>query len=373
MPRLCVVKSKKIKEILCNNPHEYCSVIEPIFEVHKVNRHELTELPCRTTHKIKTQSSKVLENDNLYTIFLKYTKYDVTVIRNWLKVFMMANRQRRASKYLVSKVLTYENWSDSINDGRKGDVLALYRLCMLFSQHAVVHLHNNLIWSTLASIDTNHLDDLQKCDIHLCYLGRGLFMELIEHDVPLQILDDKPNTQSIVIGELTIKEDLMPKTSQTELVIAKSVKTKRVATQGGASTSGHSTYTSGICSYQSRTKKDSKLTQIMKILVVKMNILDPNKSYQLTQQQLLQLPKSRYRPDDYLGKLSSPRLKAVLTTSSIHGDSDETLRYSSSDETIPYWTFSNDNASTSQSPLNKHNKIDSTTNIKGIKNWKKNN
>ena len=103
-----------------------------------------------------------------------------------------------------------------------------------------------------------------------------------------------------------------------------------------------------------------------------MNIPDPNKRYQVTQQQLLQLPKSRYRPDDYLEKSSSPQLEAVLTTSSIHGDSDATLPYSSSDKTIPYWTLSNDNASTSQSPLNKHNKIESMTNIKGIKNQKKN-
>ena len=112
---------------------------------------------------------------------------------------------------------------------------------MLFSQHAVVHLHNNLIWSTLATIDTNHLDDLQKCDIHLCYLGRGLYMELIERDVPLQILDDKPNTQSIVTGELTIEEDLMPKTSQTGIENAKSVKSKRAGFRDGASTSRHST------------------------------------------------------------------------------------------------------------------------------------
>ena len=123
--------------------------------------------------------------------------------------------------------------------------------------------------------------------------------------------------------------------------------------------------------YQSCTKKDSKLTQIVKILVVKMNIPEPNKSYQVTQQQLLQLPKSRYRPDDYLEKLSSPQHEAVLTTPSMHGDSDATLLYSSSDETIPYWTLSNDNASTNQSPLNKHNKIDITTNIKCIKNQKK--
>ena len=183
MPCLGVVKSTKIKKILCKNPHEYSSVIKLIFEVHKVNRQELMELPCRTTHKIKARSSKVLENDNLYAIFLKYTKYNITFIQNWLKVFMMANRQnfeQCTAKYLASKVFSYNNWSDSISDGRKGDVLALYRLCMLFSQHAVVHLHNDLIWSTLASSNKNHLDDLQKCDIHLCYLGRGLFMELVQ-------------------------------------------------------------------------------------------------------------------------------------------------------------------------------------------------
>ena len=95
---------------------------------------------------------------------------------------MMANKRNfeiRAAKYLASKVLTYENWSDSISDGRKGDVLVLDSLCMLFSKHAVVDLHNNVVWSTLDSLSNNHLDNLQKCDIHLCYLGRGLFMELV--------------------------------------------------------------------------------------------------------------------------------------------------------------------------------------------------
>ena len=91
MSCLRVLKSKKIKDIPCKNPHDYCGVVEPIYEVHTVTQQELTELPCRTTHQIKAQSSKVLENDNLYAIFLKYTKYDITFIRNWLKVFMLAN------------------------------------------------------------------------------------------------------------------------------------------------------------------------------------------------------------------------------------------------------------------------------------------
>ena len=338
MSHLHVLKSKKIKDIPCKNPHNYCGVVEPIYEVHTVTQQELTELPCRTTHQIKARSSKVLENDNLYAIFLKYTKYYVTFIGNWLKVFMLANNrnfERHAVKYLASKVLSYDNWCDSITQGRKGDVLALYRLCMLFSHHAVVHLHNNLIWSTLASPGTNHSSDLQKCDIHLCYLGRGLFMELVEWDIPLQILADKPDIQSIVIGELSIEEGLLPITPQIKPTSAKAVKTRRDVTQDAACKSRHNTNISDTLTHQTYTKKDSKLISTVKIVVVKMNIKNPNESYQVTQQQLLQLPKSRYRPDNYYKKLLSPRPEAVSAVPSIHEDSDATLPYSSSGEKSP--------------------------------------
>ena len=227
---------------------------------------------------------------------------------------MLANNQnfeRRAVKYLASKVFSYDNWCDSITQGRKGDVLALYGLCMLFSHHAVVHLHNNLIWSTLASMGTNHLSDLQKCDIHLCYLGRGLFMELVEWDKPLRILVDKPDIQSIVIGELTTEEDLLPTTSQVEPTSVKDLL------------------------LQTYAEKDSKLLLTVKFVAMKMNIIKPNKSYQVSQQQLLQLPKSKYRPDNYYGKLLSPRPESASSVHSIHEDSDVTLPYSSSSEKSP--------------------------------------
>ena len=48
------------------------------------------------------------------------------------------------------------------------------------SKHTVVHLHNGIIWLTLDSLSADHLNDLDKCDVHLCYLGRGSFMELVE-------------------------------------------------------------------------------------------------------------------------------------------------------------------------------------------------
>ena len=227
---------------------------------------------------------------------------------------MLANNgnfERRAAKYLASKVLSYDNWCDSITQGRKGDVLALYRLCMLFSHRAVVHLHNNLIWSTLASLGNNHLSDLQKCDIHLCYLGRGLFMEVVERDKPLQILEDKPDIQSIIIGELKTEEGLLPTSSHTE-----------------------STSDKGLL-LQTYAEKDNKLTSIVKIVAVNMKLSNPNKSYHVSQQQLLQLPKSKYRQDNYYDKLLPPSPQSVTPVHSIHDDSDATLPYSSSDEKSP--------------------------------------
>ena len=132
------------------------------------------------------------------------------MIQQWLKIFMLANHHNfelRASKYLAPKVLIFINWMDSVSEGREGDILALYGLCMLFEKHAVVHLHNGVIWSTLAELSAEHTKDIEKCDVHLCYLGRGLFVELVKRDVPLQILDDaKDHVKSLVVCELTIKE-----------------------------------------------------------------------------------------------------------------------------------------------------------------------
>ena len=72
--------------------------------------------------------------------------------------------------------------------------------------------------------------------------------------------------QSIIIGELKTEEGLLPTTSYTE-----------------------PTRDKGLL-LQMCTKKDSKLTSIVKIVAVNMKLSNPNKSYHVSQQQLLQLP-----------------------------------------------------------------------------------
>ena len=51
-------------------------------------------------------------------------------------------------------------------------------------------------------------DEIVKlCRIHLMYLGRGMFIELIECATPLELAqNDEPQVQSLIIGELTMGE-----------------------------------------------------------------------------------------------------------------------------------------------------------------------
>ena len=292
------------------------------------------------------------------------------------------NFQICAAKYLASKVLSYKNWLDSISDGRKGGVLALYGLCLLFSNHAVVHLHNNLVWSTLASLSNNHLEDIQKCDIHLCYLGRGLFMELVQHDIPLQILDDKPNVQSLVIGELSMEEEStyksislsrlgsavnhpMKVTVGNQKAVVATTNYCMPAVTGTLQT--YTKYASGSSlpgtpdivgpKPKPNLRPDIKLSYTVRICLENMKIEDTTHRFKVTQDLLDKLPKSKYRTENYLDLLSS----TYAATASNEHDSDATLLYLSSDETIQYWPLDDEHNVVMPSRYTVQDTIDSSS------------
>ena len=56
--------------------------------------------------------------------------------------------------------------------------------------HTIVHLGNGKTWSTLAKQGKTHHENLNHCDLHLAYVGRGLFVELLPRDILLQIVAD---------------------------------------------------------------------------------------------------------------------------------------------------------------------------------------
>ena len=199
----------KQRSIPCNNPYKFCKNIDPIMERDRIGREEMVFLPCRATHQIKPRSLRVLENDNLYAIYSLHIKQDIGFLRKWLKTFVISNRvhfEESASTYLQSKGMSLDVWMDAISDGRKGDILTLYGLSMLLDVHTIVHLRNGKIWMTMESPPDDHVDLLSKCLIHVAYMGRGLFVELVKRENPLEVIKSKDGSLSYVIGELTVAE-----------------------------------------------------------------------------------------------------------------------------------------------------------------------
>ena len=77
------------------------------------------------------------------------------------------------------KKLSIEDWALSVKLNRRGDILSLFTLCALTSHHAMVHLRNGNLWTTVDTPDSYDHDELLSiCDIHLAYIGNGQFAKL---------------------------------------------------------------------------------------------------------------------------------------------------------------------------------------------------
>ena len=115
-----------------------------------------------------------------------------------------------AKEYLEGKGLPLQTWLSGLKEGRQADVLGLFLLCLATQMHCFVHL-NNGYWSTLQDSPNNHLELIQRCNVHLSYLGRGIFIEhVLRLNTSYEIFGfsnpiDMPST-STVIGELSIEE-----------------------------------------------------------------------------------------------------------------------------------------------------------------------
>ena len=152
--------------------------------------------------------SKNIENDNLYSVFMHCIGESVTFIRQWLKFFALTNKKNlnlRATDYMASKGLNFDTWLGSIDDGRKGDVFTLFCLCMLHDVHATVHLRNGKYWTSMKEPSSDHYINIERSHIHLAYLGRGLYIELVKRDIPLQIITGATK-DLIVLGTLESEE-----------------------------------------------------------------------------------------------------------------------------------------------------------------------
>ena len=128
--------------------------------------------------------------------------------------------------YLKLKGLKLDEWMEGVKNSQRADVLALYGLCQLTDCHCVVHLNQNKVWSTLGDVPDEHNVLMDRCEIHLCYMGNGVFVQLVP-----RIKSDEPTagtstgTTPVVIGSLTAN-----KTQTLTILLQEGIRTKLKST-----------------------------------------------------------------------------------------------------------------------------------------------
>ena len=137
-------------------------------------------------------------------------------MRNCVKQYATANIEwvEKLSKvYLDSIDTNTKNWIQGIKKGATGNILDLYMLSKITGVHCYIHLKEQNYWSTLKDPPTTHDEFMQRCNVHLVYLGNNTYIELVLRmasvsynifgiDQPLDLTESAP----VVIGTLTSAE-----------------------------------------------------------------------------------------------------------------------------------------------------------------------
>ena len=100
-----------------------------------------------------------------------------------------------------------------LNRGCKADILALFLLCIATDTHCFVHTKSGY-WTTLAETPQSHIEYIQRCNLHLNYLGKDTYVqheihtETVAYDVfclpePLKL---DVQTETVTIGTCTADE-----------------------------------------------------------------------------------------------------------------------------------------------------------------------
>ena len=157
----------------------------PVFvETDRVPEADLHELECYNNYEIEAplnHFSDSMLNNHLYTMYKKGKLESPDLMRKLLCFFSKKYRssiEPRVNEYLQSKKLTFDNWMSSVKNHRRGDIVCVYLLSMVTGNHTAIHLKNNKIWCTLKAVPLLHCELVERCPIHLVYMGFGIFLQL---------------------------------------------------------------------------------------------------------------------------------------------------------------------------------------------------
>ena len=210
----------KGKDKMLANPWAYKITLPNQNKHDKCSMSDLVLLDCRTNFMIKPLPAEYTEethDEDLYRIFSGLVNQGVCFMRQWVHCFTLTHKgfiTNLVKTYLKSKGLKLGTWLKGIKDGRRPDILGLFLLCVIMGTHCFVHTRAG-IWTTLFKEPSTHQELIQQCNLHLGYLGHGIYVEFIPRTEtvsfeifglpkPVSVnMDSKP----VTLGTLTADEE----------------------------------------------------------------------------------------------------------------------------------------------------------------------
>ena len=176
-------------------------------------------LSCRPNFEIKLLPAHYTEkpqDDDLYRIFGGLLNQCVRFMRQWIRCFSLTHKGfiiNLARTYLKSKSLKIGTWVTGIKNGCRPDTLAFFLLCVITGTHCFIHTKVG-IWTTLFEEPDSHQALIQSCNLHLGYLGNGIYIEFVPQTeiVSFQIfwvpepVDINMDAKPVAIGTLSFDE-----------------------------------------------------------------------------------------------------------------------------------------------------------------------
>ena len=182
MKRAHIRKKKQLMKPSYTNPWEFEDTLTPMDEDLSLTKLELGELECRSNYSIRLLlNTKENCNDILYKIYGEEINKSPGFMRNWIRLYTMTNKKKLeqlSRNFLDSTNTNLTAWIKDLRGGTKGNLLSLYLLSFLTGTHCCIHLKQNKIWSTLKEKPPTHLELMQRCSVHLAYMGHNNFIQL---------------------------------------------------------------------------------------------------------------------------------------------------------------------------------------------------
>ena len=216
MKKAHIRKKKQLMKPCYVNPWEFEDAVTPLDEDLSLTKLELGELECRSNYSIHLLlNTKENFNDLLYKIYGEEINKPPDFMRNWIRLYTITNKKKLkqvARNFLKLTNTNLTAWLKGIRNGTKGNLLTLYLLSLLTGTHCCIHLKQNKIWSTLKEKPLTHVELMQRCNVHLAYMGHNNYVQLSLRTTTTQykffgIDDPVLLTESKAVTEVNLSED----------------------------------------------------------------------------------------------------------------------------------------------------------------------